>query len=76
MILHHVDQCAHLLVERAASFNPDRFRRRDLHVVDILAVPQRLENAVAETEGEDVLHGLLAQVVVDAVDRRFRKDLV
>ncbi len=39
----------------------------DLHVVDVLRVPQRLEDAVGEAQHQQVLHRLLAEVVVDAV---------
>src|SRR5215207_9912337 len=34
----------------------------------MVAVPQRLEHRVGEAEDEQVLHRLLAEVVVDAVD--------
>ena len=40
----------------------------DLHVVDIVAVPQRLKDGVGKAEGQDILDRLLAQIVVDAVD--------
>ena len=40
----------------------------DLHMIDVAPVPDRLENSVGEAEGHDVLHRLLAQVVVDAKD--------
>ena len=75
VILDHVAQRAGFLVVRAAAFDADRFRGRDLHVVDVAPVPQRLEDAVAEAEGQDVLHRLLAQVVIDAVDLALGKDL-
>ena len=52
-----------------------RLGHRDLHVVDVAAVPDRLEDPVAEPEDEQVLDGLLAQVVVDAEDLRSRKTL-
>ena len=45
----------------------ERLGRRDLHVVDVAAVPDRFEDAVGEAKDEDVLHRLLGQVVVDAV---------
>ncbi len=45
-----------------------RLGHGDLDVIDIVAVPQRLENRVGKTEDEDILDGLFAQVVVDAVD--------
>src|SRR5207247_3520180 len=43
-------------------------RRGDLHVVNVIAVPKRLEDAVAKTQYEQVLHGVFAEVVIDAVD--------
>ena len=43
-------------------------RHRDLHVVDELPVPDRLEDAVAEAQDEHVLNRLLAEVVVDPED--------
>ena len=45
----------------------------DLHVVDVLPVPDRLEQAVGEAEGQDVLRRLLAQEVVDAEDLLARR---
>jgi hypothetical protein len=44
-------------------------------VVHVSAVPQRLEDAVGEAQHHQVLHGLLAQVVVDAVDLVLRERL-
>ena len=69
-------QRAGFLVIRAAAFHADRFRGGDLHMVDIAAVPERLEDAVAEAEGQDVLHGFLAQVMVDTIDVGFGEDFV
>ena len=40
----------------------------DLDVVHVAAIPERLEDAVAEPEDEQVADRLLAQVVIDAVD--------
>ena len=40
----------------------------DLDVVDVAAVPDGLEDGVAEAQRQDVLHRLFAQVVVDAED--------
>ncbi len=76
MVLHHIAQRAGMLIERPAAFNADALRRRDLHVVDVVAVPDVLKDAVGEAEDEDVLHRLLAQVVVDAEDLVFVEDLV
>ena len=38
----------------------------DLHVGDVVAVPEGFEQFVGETHRQHVLHRLLAQVVVDA----------
>ncbi len=68
VVLHHVAQRARRVVVAAALLDADRLGDGDLHVVDVAAVPERLEDAVGEAEHQDVLDGLLAQVVVDAVD--------
>ncbi len=45
-------------------------------MVDVVAVPHRLEDGVGEAEDHDVLDGLFAQVVIDAIDLAFVEDLV
>ena len=64
-----------LLVVAAAPLDAQRLGDGDLHVVDVAAVPDRLEDAVGEAEHHDVLHRLLAEVVVDAVDLLLAEDL-
>jgi hypothetical protein len=34
----------------------------------MLAAPQRLEDTVAEAEGQNVLNRLLAEIMIDAID--------
>ena len=75
MVLEHVARGAGLLVERAAVLDADRLGHGDLHVVDVAPVPERLEDAVAEAEDQQVADRLLAEVVVDAVDLRLAEDL-
>ena len=57
-----------LVVVARARADPDVLGGGDLDVVDEVAVPDRLEHVVGEPERHHVLDGLLAQVVVDAVD--------
>ena len=45
-------------------------------MVDVVAVPDRLEDRVGEAKDQDVLDRFLAQVVVDAVDLALVEDLV
>ena len=72
---HHVAQRARCVVVPAAAFHTDRLGHRDLHIVDVAPVPDRLEHAVAEAEHQDVLHGLFAEVVIDAEDLVFAQGL-
>ena len=72
----HVAVGAGALVERGAALEPERLGHVDLHVVDEVAVPDRLEEPVGEAEGQDVLGRLLAQEVVDPEDLVLVEDLV
>ena len=56
------------VVVSAPALDADRFGHRELDLVDVALVPQRLEDAVGEAKRQDVLHRLLAEVVVDAVN--------
>src|SRR3990172_2430026 len=67
MILDHVPDRTRLLVEIAPPLDADRFGHGDLDVVDVIAVPNRLEDSLAEPEDEEVLDGFLSQEVVDPV---------
>ena len=63
---HPVGLTAPAMFERGkiSGRDADRLRRRDLHVVHVAPVPQRLEDAVAEPHHHDVLDGLLAEEMV------------
>ena len=76
MVLKHVAHHAGSFVIAAAIFHADGFRRGDLHVVDVVPVPDRLEHRVGETEHQDVLHRFFAEVMIDAVDLLLVEDLV
>ena len=65
---HHVAVRADRLVERDALSDRQRLGDVDLHVGDVIAVPDRLEQAVGEPEGQDVQRRFLAEEVVDPED--------
>ena len=65
MILHHVPQRAGLLKIPAATAHADILTHGNLHMLDRLAIPQLLEDGVGEPEHHDILHSLLAEVMVD-----------
>ena len=58
------------LVEIGAALDADGLGRGDLDMVDMVAVPQRLEDAVGEAQHHDVLHRLLAEEMIHAIDLR------
>ena len=70
MIFDHVAEGANLFVVAAATLDADGLGHRELDVIDEVAVPDRLEDAIGQAEGQNVLHSLFAEVVVDAEDLR------
>ena len=84
VVLHHVSEGSHaFVVTDAAAEGFARFtvvlrealffRDRDLHMVDVFFVPERLEDAVGESQHQQILHRLFAQIVVDAIRLAFVK---
>src|ERR1039457_6706513 len=68
MIRHHVAQRAGLIVVAAALLDPHRFGGGYLNMIDIARVPDRLENAIAEAESHQILHSLLTEIMIDAIN--------
>ncbi len=68
VVLHHVPQHARAVVVAAPPLDVDGLGHVELDVVDEVLVPERLEHAVGEAEGQEVLHRLLAEVVIDPID--------
>ena len=68
VVLQHVAGGAGGVVEAGPGADADVLGHGDLHRVDVLGVPHRLEQGVGEAQRQDVLDRLLAQVVVDAED--------
>ena len=73
VVLDHVAQTARAFVEAAALADAEALGHRHLNAGDVVAVPDRLEKRVRESEIEDVHDRLLSEIVVDAEDRRFRE---
>jgi hypothetical protein len=76
VVLEHVPDGAGLVVEPAAVRDVELLRHRDLDVVHVGAVEQRLDDRVGEPGEQDVLHRVEGQPVVDPEDRLFREVLV
>ena len=76
MTLQHVADHAGGFVVRCTSLDADRFGDRHLHMIDIPAVPERLEEPVPEPKYEDILDCLFAEVMIDTIDLVFRQNAV
>jgi hypothetical protein len=74
MVWNHVAQGACIVEVGASALNSDCFGVGDLYMVDVAAIPDGLEDGVVEAENHDVLHGLFAEIVIDAVDLVFLQD--
>jgi hypothetical protein len=68
VILQHVAHGAGGVVVAGAPAHALRLGHGDLHVVDVVAVPDRLDQGVGEAEHQQVLHRFLAEVMIDAVN--------
>jgi len=67
VVLKHVAKNAAAIVVGSAPTDCHRFRDSNLDVVDVLVIPQRLEQRVGKPENQDVLNGVLAEIMIDAV---------
>src|SRR5262245_58121943 len=76
MILNDVADDTGFLVELSPSVDAETLRHRDLHVLHVATVPDRLEKRVGKPEVEDVLHRFFSEVVIDTEDRLLREELV
>ena len=76
VVLHDVANDALFVEIRGAVLvlRPERLLEQDLHVLDVVPIPDGREKAVGEAHHQQILHNLLAQVAVHAVDLLLRKD--
>ncbi len=75
VVLNEIAQRAGALVVAGTPLDPDVLGGSDLNLVDVVAVPDRLEQRVGEPQRHQVLDRLLAQVVVDPEDLRLLEHL-
>ncbi len=71
VVLDHVAKRTGTLVIIDPPLEPDRFGDGDLDVVDMRAVPQRLEHQIGKPERQQVLHRLLPEIMIDPEDPIF-----
>jgi len=68
VVLHHVAESARLLVVARTGTDALFLGHRDLNVVHVPLVHQRLENAVRKPQHQDVLDRFLSEIVIDSID--------
>jgi hypothetical protein len=69
VILDHIANGSGLIVEGSAALDPERLRHRDLHALDVAAVPQRLKERINKAEKNHVVDRPLPEIVVDPKNR-------
>ena len=74
MVRDHIAERSGKLVELAPCLDPDCLRRGDLHMIDAVAVPNRLENPVGETKCRDALDRVLSEKMIDPEDLVLAQD--
>ena len=63
----------HLVEERTDA---DLLAGGNMHAVDVAAIPDRFEDAVAETKNQNVLNGLFAEVMIDTINLVLAQDFL
>ena len=63
---HHVSIRAGGFIERGSLLETERLGDIDLDMVDHVAMPDRLEQTIGETERQDIERGFLPEEVIDA----------
>jgi hypothetical protein len=76
VVLDDVAQATCGFVEATALADAEVFGQRHLHAGHVGPVPDRLGKGIGEPEIQDVHDRFLAQVMIDAKDRRLGKHLV
>ena len=68
MVLQHVPHGSAMVVVTAPGTHAQALGSSDLHMVNKIPVPERLENPVGKACYQYILHRLLPQVMVNSVD--------
>ena len=75
VVLDDVAGRADAVVVPRTTADPDVLGHGDLDVIDVVGVPDGLEQRVREAQRQQVLHRLLAQIVIDPEDGPAGEDL-
>src|ERR1700681_35991 len=73
VVLDHVTDSPGVIVEITPPLDPELFCHGDLDTLNVMPVPDRLQEAVGEAKEQQIEDSLFTEVVVDTKDSRFRK---
>src|SRR5882724_5310863 len=65
VILQYIAERPGPFIKWPPSLDTHSFRERKLHPLNVVPIPERLEDSIAETKEENVLHRFFAEVVID-----------
>src|ERR1700680_4584549 len=73
VVLDHIADRPGGVVKLPPPLDAELFRHRDLHTLDVIPIPDRLQKTIGEAKEQKIEDCLFTEVVVDAKDSRFRK---
>src|ERR1700722_14841098 len=73
VVFDHVADRPGVVVELPPPLDPELFCHRNLHTLDVIPVPDRLQKAIGEAKEQKIENRLFTEVVVDTKDSRFGK---
>ena len=71
MILYHIPQSSRRFVESATLLDSQILYSGNFYVVDIIPVPERLENTIGKTESQHILRCLFTEKMINTVNLMF-----
>ena len=71
MILDHIAKNACSFIILSTAFNAHGFHDAELNMINMFFIPKRFKNTVGKAECKNVLYGLFAQIMIDAVNLLF-----
>jgi hypothetical protein len=71
MVLHNISDDTKLVKVTTTALGTERLLEGDLDVVDVVSVPGGAKELVTKPQDQNVLHHLLAQVMVDTENLLF-----
>src|SRR5579864_574614 len=73
VVLDHIADRTGSVVKLTSPLDAELFSHRDLHTLDVIPIPDRLQKTIGKAKEQKIEDCLFTQVVVDAKDSRFRK---